>query len=159
MDKYCGLGKRWIHYLKKRRLYSAWMNDVGAASNFSIRGVSFLSCSSSTFNVCNTNYYVLALNACKNYTALKHIVTSVDYLLHWPLYTRKHKSKIIWESIYNEFIKSEPPLSISLSRKLSRASKKKKTAKEWGEIESREKLEQPWYNKSYVKNYRNLWRK
>lgn len=63
-------------------------------------------------------------------------------------------SSVHWGQIYEQFInRTRPKLSVGLSRKLTRTNNKTVTYK------YKEKVEQPWYNKSYEKYNRKAWRK
>ena len=63
-------------------------------------------------------------------------------------------SNVHWNDIYGQFVEErEPKLSRGLSRKLTRATNKTVNYK------YKEKVEQPWYSKSYEKYNRKAWRK
>lgn len=162
MKTYGTIYKKWIRFLIKRKLYGAWINDVCNIMKY--LNTSFWT-NNNIFR--NFNFFFFKssfkLNLLMGTNSEQEFSTffrQLIYLKKSAEYSGFLLSTVMWGKVYENFEnRNRPTLSLGLSRKLNRASKKKKIAKEWGEIELREKLEQPWYNKSYVKNNRNLWRK
>lgn len=168
MKEYGTLYKNWIKFLIKKKLYGIWMKDVAMMSNYMLRKNIFeRTCSNIwylddykvelTLNTNNQCCFMLDIIKCDNTNNfINYIGTLSTFKLIHPFYGDK-MSKTSWRNIYNEFEKlnTSSALSKKLSRKIYRANNKVLSNK-W---HYREKEIQPWYNKSYEKYNKNLWRK
>jgi hypothetical protein len=144
----------WIEYLHEKKLYGAWKNDLslcayGYKSIYSPRR--------DIFGIIGKSIYIDRIINSFDTTdkGLKDVIFSIDIDLDWVIFN----SKVVWSKVYRDFYTlRHPPITLSrkLSRKLYRANNKVSSI-----YHTREKEEQPWYDKSYEKNKYNkkAWRK
>jgi len=148
----------WIEYLHEKKIYGAWKNDLSL-------------CAYACKNAPNPRRYIFGLCGKSDYIdtiinsfgvandkGLRYIIDSIVRDLKWTI-AYYSSSKIDWFQIYHNFYTlRHPPITLSrkLSKKLYRANNKISSC-----YHSREKEEQPWYDKSYEKNKYNkkAWRK
>jgi len=155
MMEYPELYLDWIEYLRKKKIYGAWKNDLSLCAygykSFSIprRDV---------FGIIGKSVYIdRTINSFDTTDkGLENVIYSIETDLYWVVF---FSSKVVWTKVYRDFYTlRHPPITLSrkLSRKLYRSSNKISSC-----YHPMEKEEQPWYNKSYEKNKYNkkAWRK
>lgn len=134
------LYKKWIKYLSYQKLYTNWMLDVKSFVEYnSWYNIGFIT---------PKNPFSDTFIECEDITTFKFCITNLTIVKHL-LNPRWHKlSDTNWNKIFLDFKKktNSEILSKTLSRKISRANSKKR------ERNYREKVDQPWYDKSYEKN-------
>ena len=165
---------RWVNYLKKKNLYGAWIKDVSTyleSSSEPLRPYEPIRDLGGgwwfNFDPTITREEV-SLKSCflSSKKSIENIISTFSFgkdsaiVLMNLLSSTKNRSyrykfsKISWPRTFEEYIEAtSPTLSIGLSRKLTRATNKSVSYK------YREKVEQPWYSKSYEKYNRKAWRK
>ena len=171
----------WINYLRKRKLYGAWIKDIVTYVEYGIdlvrwkqeyesmhQGSWFFRFSSQyAYTDATVDYSNLKSCCLGNKKSINGIISNfsmgTNYMkvfmssMRYTINSICHKyrvSNVHWNDIYEQFMDDrEPKLSRGLSRKLTRATNKERSYR------YKEKVEQPWYSKSYEKYNRKAWRK
>ena len=166
---------RWVNYLKKKNLYGSWIKDVStyleSCSDPSILYEPIRDVGGGwwfNFNP-RITYEEVSLKSCflSSKKSIEKIISTFSFgkdsamVLMNLLSSTKSRfsyrykfSKVSWPRRFEEYIEStSPTLSLGLSRKLTRAMNKERSYR------YKEKVEQPWYSKSYEKYNRKAWRK
>lgn len=173
----------WINYLRKHKLYGAWIKDIVTYVEYGtdlaqwkqeyepmrdlnggwyFRFPSQYAYTDTTVDDPNLKSYCLGnkksingiiSNFSMGSNYMKIFMSSMRYTIN-SICHKYRVSNIHWNDIYDQFMEErEPKLSRGLSRKLTRATNKTVSYK------YKEKVEQPWYSKSYEKYNRKAWRK
>lgn len=169
----------WIEYLIKKKLYGSWIKDVVTYAESDIDQkrefekrryepvydggwtVSF-SYSFTRLSENQKSYYIGNKEKVNEFIQLfshsdgviKSCISSLTFSLG-SMSFRYKTSGIHWTKVYKEYSdRHNPKLSKGLSRKLSRT-----TNKDMWAYGYKEKVEQPWYSKSYEKYNKKAWRK
>ena len=179
---------RWIEYLKRRKLYGSWFKDIatfvdsnidreiiskearkiyepmydrggGWYINFNFNASLYTSeeieglQSRSLSNKQRIENYLFSIFNGSNGITKSYLITLTS-----SLNSIRHKyriSGIYWYKIYEEYReKFNPILSKGLTRKLNRSNSRESWSGGY-----KEKVDQPWYSKSYEKYNRKAWKK
>lgn len=177
---------RWIEYLKRRKLYGSWIKDIATFvdSNidreiiikearkeyepmYDMGGGWYFNFNASLYtseeieglqsrllsNKQRIENYLFSM-----FNGSNGITNSCLITLTSSLNSIRHKyriSGIYWYKIYEEYReKFNPILSKGLTRKLNRSNSRESWSGGY-----KEKVDQPWYSKSYEKYNRKAWKK
>jgi hypothetical protein len=158
--EYTELYKNWVKYLVSKKLYNKWMQDikmiVDYGNTFSWIYNSFISEGKKRKLVIEKGSSIInSFVGCENEMSFNIQIHNIMYYKRNLANYGYNPSNVVWYTIWDEFYKKlHPPiLSTKLSRRINRANNKPRSSK------YREKVEQPWYDKSYEKYNRKAWRK
>ena len=177
----------WINYLRKHKLYGAWIKDIVTYVEYTtdlvqereqeiaryepIRDVGGgwwfnfnpqYAYTDTTVDDPNLKSYCLGnkksinriiSNFSMGSNYIKVFMSSMRYTINSICY-KYRVSNVHWNDIYEQFMdERQPKLSVTLSRRMARRANKTVS------YNYKEKVEQPWYSKSYEKYNRKAWRK
>ncbi len=157
MEK-CGTAyKNWIRFLIKKKLYGSWMNDIGAISWYIKKYWGFGNVyNDGKLNLCKESYILEKIqNSCDDNYLKFEIFNYLNGFKQPALIHGYRFSNVTWRTVFAEYesMNKVNVLSLSLSRKINRANSSKKYRV------PHERVEQPWYNKSYEKRFKNIWKR
>lgn len=155
MEK-CGTTyKNWVRFLIKKKLYGSWINDIGAIcwyvkNTWEVGNVH----NYGDLNLCKESHIIERIQNCCDDNYLKFETSNLNGLKQAALIHGYRFSNINWRTVFDEYesMNKVYALSLSLSRKINRANLPKKYRV------PHERVEQPWYNKSYEKRFKNIWK-
>ena len=156
MEKCRTIYKNWVRFLIKKKLYGSWMNDIGAISwyikNSWVVGNVY---NDGNLNLCKESYILERIQNCCADNYLKFEISNLNGFKQSALIHGYRFSNVNWRTVFDEYesVNKVNVLSLSLSRKINRANSPKKYRV------PHERVEQPWYNKSYEKRFKNIWKR
>ena len=155
MEKYGTTYKNWVRFLIKKKLYGSWMNDIGAISWYIRNSWEVVNINNDgNLNLCTKSHILGRIQNCYDDSHLKFEISNLNNFKQSALIHGYRFSNVTWRTVFDEYESMNMNvLSLSLSRKINRANSPKKYRV------LHERVEQPWYSKSYEKRFKNIWKR